>query len=299
MFKNASATLPSALDAFSVPAVSSKEAPERRMMLNATLGWSSIAFAFVALVTIVIFLMPRPAHAQLGYWAMCSGHKAKTEGRSVDIRDYLRVNTIGMDIDDIEDLYCVSPIKCVALGHCKAASPAEQAAADQLKGEIAVEEARLERIRQAKAAEVKAEMRRLNMASHREGEAKRLLEMRVAAERARGKFTNNASGNEGNKDDKQKNPRCEGVKSISVSGHSSQSVVNKLLFQGWKSRAEALSKAKSSNGGDHLAYWCEVQTGSRGYGAVKESCSQNAGRWECSVEATCSKQVSKCPAGAQ
>ncbi|SFG58570.1 hypothetical protein SAMN05518865_11482 [Duganella sp. CF458] len=114
-----------------------------------------------ALVLLVCMgMLPSLAHAQLSFWFPCTGAKAKAEKRSIDIRSHLRVNTNGMQINDIEDLYCVTQVKCVALGYCKAASPQEQAAADKLKRELAAEEARLQRERQAKAAQAARERER-------------------------------------------------------------------------------------------------------------------------------------------
>lgn len=101
----------------------------------------------------IIGLLPSLAHAQVSFWIPCSGSKARAEGRSVDIRSYLRVNTVGMQINDVENLYCVTQVKCVALGYCRAASPEQQAAADELKREMAAEELQIQRERQAKAAE--------------------------------------------------------------------------------------------------------------------------------------------------
>lgn len=154
------------------------------------------------LVAAVLSLAPSAARAQLGYWVPCTGSKAEAEGRNIDIRRYLNVNTVGMQVSDIEDLYCVTRAKCVALGHCTAATPAEQAAADTLKQDIAAEEARLQRERQAKAAEeerqrkeiaaaaekarrerlVAAEAQRLRLSSQ---EAQRLVDAREQADKQR------------------------------------------------------------------------------------------------------------------
>lgn len=101
----------------------------------------------------IIGLLPSLAHAQVSFWIPCSGSKARAEGRSVDIRSYLRVDTVGMQVNDVENLYCVTQVKCVALGYCRAASPEQQAAADELKREMAAEELQMQRERQAKAAE--------------------------------------------------------------------------------------------------------------------------------------------------
>lgn len=154
------------------------------------------------ILVLALLAAPYVAHAQIGFYLPCSGSKARSEGRTRDISDDLKVNTVGMLIDDIEDRYCVTPAKCVALGFCKASSPKEQAAADRSNPEAAAERARLERERQQreaqaerqrqaaegerirKAAEVTSETQRLG--SHREAEARRLVEMREAAAKARG-----------------------------------------------------------------------------------------------------------------
>lgn len=128
--------------------------------------------------------LPSLSHAadKLGFWIPCSGAKARSEGRSVDIRSYVKARTVGMYIDEIEDLYCVTPVKCVALGYCKAASPEEQAAADKLKREIAAEELRLERERQAKAAEA---ARKRELERQRAEEERKRKEAAALAEKAR------------------------------------------------------------------------------------------------------------------
>lgn len=149
-----------------------------------------LLFAFV--LSACMGMLPSLAHAQLSFWSPCSGAKAVAEKRSVDIRSYLRVNTVGMRISEIEDLYCVTQVKCVALGYCKAASPQEQAAADKLKREIAAEEARLQRERQARAAQAERdrELARQNAEAERKRkEAAALAEKtrreKLAAEEAR------------------------------------------------------------------------------------------------------------------
>lgn len=130
------------------------------------------------MLVMIMGLLPSLAHAQVSFWIPCSGSKARAEGRSVDIRSYLRVNTVGMQVNDIENLYCVTQVKCVALGYCQAASPEQQAAADELKREMAAEELQIQRERQAKAAE--AERKRLQA----EEDRKRQLAA-IAAEQAR------------------------------------------------------------------------------------------------------------------
>lgn len=153
-------------------------------------------------LALALLAAPHFAHAQIGIYLPCMESKARSEERTIYIANYLKVNTIGMQIDDIEDLYCVTRDKCVAMGYCKASSPTEQAAADKLHPEAMAERARLQREQQQreaqaernrraaeaernrKAAEVARETQRLG--SHREAEARRLVEMREAAAKARG-----------------------------------------------------------------------------------------------------------------
>lgn len=154
------------------------------------------------MLALALLAAPCIAHAQIQLRLPCSGSKALSEGRTMDIARDLKVNTVGMMVDDIEERYCVTPARCVALGFCEARSPAEQAAADKANPGAAAERTRLqreqqqrdaqaERQRQAaeaernrKAAEVARETQRLG--SHREAEARRLVEMREAAAKARG-----------------------------------------------------------------------------------------------------------------
>lgn len=155
--------------------------------------------------------------------------------------------------------------------YCKSPSAADIARAEQAKRERE-EKARQEKLAaERKAAEVARETQRLG--SHREAEARRLVEMREAAEKARPK------------------PKCQ-EKTITVDGHSSQ-YVNSHLFTGWKTRDKALSQAKGPQG--DLGRKCTAMTGSAGHGAISERCQQDAGgRWECSVSTTCSAQQKLC-----
>lgn len=100
------------------------------------------------------------AHAELIIAGACSGKKAKAEGRTIPLEGYYQ------DYSKFaEDLYCVTHVKCVALGECKASSPAEQAAADKLKRELAAEESRLQRERKAKSAQAERERKQAEAAT--------------------------------------------------------------------------------------------------------------------------------------
>lgn len=97
-----------------------------------------------------------------------------------------------MTTDVIEDLYCVTQIKCVAMGHCTARNSEEQIAADKLKQQMAVEEERLKRERAAKEAEAakkreekRQEEERIRKAEALKREQDRLREERAAAEKRR------------------------------------------------------------------------------------------------------------------
>ncbi|MDQ9170921.1 cell envelope integrity protein TolA [Oxalobacteraceae bacterium R-40] len=142
--------------------------------------FSRVLLAFVLSTT--MGLLPSLAYAQLSYWIPCQmSGKAKSEGRTTYIGDYLKAKTVGMKTYDIEDLYCVTRVKCVALGHCKASSPDEQAAANKLKREIAAEESRLQRERQAKAAQ--AERNRKKAEEDRQREEARRQKLAAAEEK--------------------------------------------------------------------------------------------------------------------
>lgn len=134
--------------------------------------FNRLQFALMAII-VNSLLMPlsQIQAAELSFWFPCTGSKAKSEQRTVDIRSYLNVNTVGMKVNDIEDLYCVTRVKCVALGYCAAASPEEQAAADKLQQEIAAEERRLQQERQAKAAQAERERQRVEQERIRQAAA--------------------------------------------------------------------------------------------------------------------------------
>lgn len=156
--------------------ITSHAAPGR--LVGQRLVKAVLAFALATSIGV----LPSLAHAQLSIYFPCSGAKAKAEGRTRDIRSYLGVDTYGMKIDDLEDMYCVTQEKCVAMGHCKAATPQEQAAADKLKKNMAAEEARLQRERQAKLAQAERERERERKKAE---EDRRRKEAEAVAEKAR------------------------------------------------------------------------------------------------------------------
>ena len=133
-----------------------------------------------------------------------------------------------------------------------------------------------QRAQKRRQDQVDAEKKRLG--AHREAEARKLVEMREKAERARGR-------------------RCEGTRAVNVGGHSDPDSLSTstALFPGWSTREKALASARRGLGPS-----CRNMTGDAGFSGAKESCTQDAfKKWTCTVEATCMKQVSKCPAGAQ
>lgn len=153
---------------------------------------------------LALLAAPYLAHAQLSIGgSSCSYGKPRSEGRTEDLGQKYNVRvSYPIATEDYQARYCVTEEKCIALGYCKASSPAEQAAAEKLHPEAVAERARLQRERQEreaqaererraaeaernrKAAEVARETQRLG--SHREAEARRLVEMREAAAKARG-----------------------------------------------------------------------------------------------------------------
>lgn len=152
--------------------------------------------------------------------------------------------------------------------------PAPEAANRPIRGGIllegpgpSAEEVAAQQAKDRREAQIKEQMNKLG--AHREAEIRRLAALRDAASRA--------------------TPKCR-ESTVSASGNSGQNVQNRLLFQGWKTRQDALKQALGNN---HLGSWCQRLTGNQAHGAVKESCKQdNGGRWECDVETNCSaKQV--------
>lgn len=160
--------------------------------------------------------------------------------------------------------------------YCKAPSPADVARAEKVKRERE-EKARQEQLAaERKKAEVAREIAILG--PHREAEARRLVEMREQAERARGM-------------------KCTGTKSVKVNGDSDPEIefTATAIFPGWSTRAKALASARHNLGPS-----CRNLTGESGIGGINESCSQDGfKKWTCTVEATCTKQVPRCPTGAQ
>jgi len=155
-----------------------------------------------AWLALALLMAPCLAQAQISIDASCFTSSLRAEGRTVDLVRHGAPVSYPIPTEEYNARYCVTREKCVALGYCKPASPAEQAAADKLNPGAAAERARLERERRQKeaqaerqrqaaeaernrkAAEVARETRRLG--SHREAEARRLVEMREAAAKARG-----------------------------------------------------------------------------------------------------------------
>lgn len=155
-----------------------------------------------AWLALALLMVPHLAQAQLSIGAPCFSSTLRAEGRTFNLVHYGAPVSYPIATEEYEARYCVTQDKCVALGYCKPASPAEQAAADKANPGAAAERARLERERRQKeaqaernrqaaeaernrkAAEVARETQRLG--SHREAEARRLVEMREAAAKARG-----------------------------------------------------------------------------------------------------------------
>lgn len=91
-------------------------------------------------------------------WLPCRGMStnANAEGRTLYIghgRDS------GMTLTERENEYCVTRVKCIALGYCKTSDPKEQAEADKIKKEMEAL-AEEQRRRQAERAAAKAAERR-------------------------------------------------------------------------------------------------------------------------------------------
>lgn len=157
---------------------------------------------------LALLMAPCLAQAQISIDASCFTSALRAEGRTVDLVRYGAPVSYPIPTEDYNARYCVTQEKCVALGYCKPGSPAEQAAADKANPGAAAERARLEREQQQRAAqaerqrkaaeaernrkeaEVARETQRLG--GHREAEARRLVEMREAAAKARGGPTGGA-----------------------------------------------------------------------------------------------------------
>jgi hypothetical protein len=161
--------------------------------------------------------------------------------------------------------------------HC-ARTPEEKAEAAKRQKEQEAKAAAQQAEKQRKDALVAAEVSRLG--NHREAEARRLVELRERAQAAMPKPVAPPAP--------PPKPSCR-EKPIKVTGHSSQNVTG-LLFQGWKTKAEASSQARGQ-----LGHWCQQMTGAGGFGAITEACRQdNGGRWECETSTTCSTPQKIC-----
>lgn len=157
---------------------------------------------FDKMLALSLLAVPCLAQAQLSLDAPCFKSELRSEGRTVDLSHHGAKVSYPIATEDYQALYCVTREKCVALGYCKASSPAEQAAADKSNPGAAAERARLQREqqqreaqaeRQRKAAEDERKRKEVEVAretqrlgGHREAEARRLVEMREAAAKARG-----------------------------------------------------------------------------------------------------------------
>jgi hypothetical protein len=148
------------------------------MSISSVLGrwWLAVAVAACC------GLVPSLAQAEIQVGVACSGKKAKSEKRTTDISYFIPV-VWNIPQEEWENMYCVTHVKCVALGHCRADSPEEQDAADKLKQEIAAEEARLQRERRAKIAEAERRRERERQQADEERRQKAIVDAAEAARR--------------------------------------------------------------------------------------------------------------------
>lgn len=221
-------------------------------------------------LVLALSVAPCLAHAQISVGISCSDSKLRSEGRTVDLVHYGARVSYPIPTEDYNARYCVTREKCVALGYCKAASPAEQAAADKANPGAAAERARLEREqrqreaqaelqrkaaeaeRNRKAAEVAHETQRLG--GHREAEARRLVEMREAAAKARG----GSAGGSGRPPESAGEPR-------KVCTSAPFRTTPTSMFR----TAEADARAAFARDAAHL---CRINTGNPAYSAGGISC---------------------------
>ena len=107
---------------------------------------------------LVIFLSTESK--ALNYWLPChlgaTQSNAKAEGRTEYIAEKMGVNTRGINVNKLEDLYCVTRPKCIALGYCTASNIQEQVEADKLKKQMVAQEAKLKREQQRLISEAEA-----------------------------------------------------------------------------------------------------------------------------------------------
>lgn len=115
------------------------------------------------------------------------------------------------------------------------------------------------------------------MGTHREAEARRLVEMREAAERARGQPVGPATP-------VKPTIKCE-QRTVAGSMDSRPDGAS-LLFTGFKTRpaAETSLRQKVSRG-------CTAQTGAAGASVSNMSCADEAGRWVCNARFACSSSA--------
>ncbi len=114
-------------------------------------------FQFILFILITLTAFQSQA---LNFWSPCfagaSQSNAKAEGRTEYIAEKMGVSTRGINVNKLEDLYCVTRPKCIALGYCTAKNTQEQLEADKLKKQMVAEEAKLKREQQRLAAEAEA-----------------------------------------------------------------------------------------------------------------------------------------------
>jgi hypothetical protein len=199
-------------------------------------------------------------------------------GRETDYGGYA-INQIGFSFNCSTML----PAKTPAVPAARPAGAAAGAGSPSSKGGILLADDKpssvlleAQRAQRLRNAEIEAESKR---SGARRDEESRRLEAKLA------------------KAGRVRDEKCEGTKPVSVSGHSDPDTMAMptALFPGWSTRDKALASARRG-----LGAYCRNTTGEAGVGGIRESCSQDRfGKWTCTVDAACTKQVPKCPTGAQ
>ncbi|MDV2468923.1 hypothetical protein QR674_07990 [Acinetobacter chinensis] len=95
------------------------------------------------------------AEGTVSLWAPCMGYYDENNQRMIDIGSKMGVSGRGMKRQEYDDKYCVSYVKCIALGYCTTQDAGQQKKANELKKKLEAE--KRQREREAQLSKQKAE----------------------------------------------------------------------------------------------------------------------------------------------